>query len=324
MRIAYLLSAYTDPPHLARLVAALSGEADFFVHVDRRVDEQPFRDALQGRTDVTFLPTRHAVLWGDITQVFYQRDLLRAALDTGRDYERLVLLSGTDYPLWSNAHIRSYFAAHAGRELMAGQDMTTLTHREAYFFRRRMPQTWLPGISERLNLKVRHALRSILWGVGVRKPLTLRVGRETWHVFHGSDYWAVTPRAARRMLATLQANPRLLRFFSTMFVPSETVWPTLLFNDASLAPRATLVPPPYRGLEALTPLHFIDYSDGIRVLTAADLPRLQSSGKMFCRKCITGRSDELMRLIDAQRAAEEARTAADETKIATDDKHSTQ
>lgn len=306
MRIAYLLSAYTDPPHLARLIETLSGEADFFVHVDRRVAEAPFRAALQGRPDVTFLPTRHAVLWGDITQVFYQRDLLRAALQSGREYDRLVLLSGMDYPLWSNARIRRYFAEHPEQEFLAGQDMTTLTRREAYFFRRRMPQTWLPLISERLNLKVRHLLRNVLWGVGVRKPLRLRVGRTTWHVFHGSDYWAITPQAARRMLATLRANPRLLRFFSTMFVPSETLWPTLLFNDASLAPRATLVPPPYRGLEALTPLHFIDYSCGIRVLTPADLQRLNRSGKMFCRKCATGRSDELMRLIDAQRADDEA------------------
>ena len=31
-RIAYIISAYKDAPHLARLVAALAARADFYVH----------------------------------------------------------------------------------------------------------------------------------------------------------------------------------------------------------------------------------------------------------------------------------------------------
>ena len=37
--LAYLISAYTDPDHLARLIAALDHEADFYVHVDANVDD---------------------------------------------------------------------------------------------------------------------------------------------------------------------------------------------------------------------------------------------------------------------------------------------
>ena len=33
-RIAYIISAYKDAPHLARLVAALDDRADFYVHID--------------------------------------------------------------------------------------------------------------------------------------------------------------------------------------------------------------------------------------------------------------------------------------------------
>lgn len=32
-RIAYIISAYKDAPHLARLVAALDDRADFYVHI---------------------------------------------------------------------------------------------------------------------------------------------------------------------------------------------------------------------------------------------------------------------------------------------------
>lgn len=53
-RIAYILSAYKDAPHLARLIAALDDDADFYVHIDRKADDRPFRQLLEGK--VTFVP----------------------------------------------------------------------------------------------------------------------------------------------------------------------------------------------------------------------------------------------------------------------------
>ena len=76
-RIAYIISAYKDAPHLARLVAALDDRADFYVHIDLRVDIQPFKEALGGK--VIFVP-RHWVSWGGWKQVEYQKELLAAVL----------------------------------------------------------------------------------------------------------------------------------------------------------------------------------------------------------------------------------------------------
>ena len=55
-RIAYIISAYKDAPHLARLVAALDDRADFYVHIDLNADIHPFEEALGDK--VTFVP-RH-------------------------------------------------------------------------------------------------------------------------------------------------------------------------------------------------------------------------------------------------------------------------
>ena len=37
-RLAFLIPAYRDPAHLARLIAALDDRAGFYVHLDARVD----------------------------------------------------------------------------------------------------------------------------------------------------------------------------------------------------------------------------------------------------------------------------------------------
>ena len=126
-RIAYILSAYTDAPHLARLVAALDdGGADFYIHVDRKVDSRPFHRLLDGKA--TFVPS-HWISWGGWQQVEYQKELLAAVLHSGRDYMRVVCLSGQDYPLWSNMRIRRYFDEHPDAEFIMGLNLTRCTDR---------------------------------------------------------------------------------------------------------------------------------------------------------------------------------------------------
>ena len=90
-RIAYIISAYKDAPHLARLVAALDDRADFYVHIDLNADIHPFEEALGDK--VTFVP-RHRISWGGWEQVEYQKELLAAVLHSGIPYTRVVCLSG--------------------------------------------------------------------------------------------------------------------------------------------------------------------------------------------------------------------------------------
>ena len=42
MRLAFLISAHTDPQHLDRLIKSLPEESDFFIHVDAKSDLKIF------------------------------------------------------------------------------------------------------------------------------------------------------------------------------------------------------------------------------------------------------------------------------------------
>lgn len=68
-KIAYMISAYTSAETLENLVNRLDClEADFFIHIDRKVNSTPFYTRLEGRDNIRFLPDplRVKVGWGGI------------------------------------------------------------------------------------------------------------------------------------------------------------------------------------------------------------------------------------------------------------------
>lgn len=294
--IAYLLSAYKDPEHLLRLVNALDDGADFYVHVDRNVEALPFERLLRDR--VNFVP-RHAVSWGGWAQVEYQKELMGAAIASGRDYERLVLLSAQDYPAWPTAKLRRFFAAHPQREFIMGENITRSGRKELlrrvrdyHFFRD------APFESLWWKYKWIVAARHLMHALPIRKRATVRVDGREADVYAGSDYWALTLPCARYVYDVLMREPEVTRYFKHSFVPSEMCVQTIVFAS----PFAGNVVPydGRRGLYALTPLHYIDYGKGIKELTLDDLPAIRESGKPFCRKVVTGSGDELMNRLDAE------------------------
>lgn len=290
-RIAYLISAYKDAPHLKRLIDALDdGACDFYVHVDRKADDAPFRRLLEGR--VMFV-RRHWVSWGGWEQVAYQQEMLKAAVNSGNDYERVVCLSGQDYPLMPASEIRRFFARHPDTEFIMGENLTRSSRPEllrrirCYHFFRDVPlrNLWLKN-------KLVVAARWLMRLLPVRKPATVRIDDTEADVYAGSDYWALTMACACHVCRVWREQPQVARYFRYSFVPSEMCVQTIVFHS-SFASRVV----PWdgtRGLHALTPLHYIEYQGAIKVMTLADWDVLQASGKMFSRKVVSGVSDALV------------------------------
>ena len=122
MKIAYLISAHTDATHLARLIGALDKDAEFFVHIDQKVDVEPFREAVKG-ANVHFIEHRVNVVWGSYRQLEYQMALLHAARQQGH-YDYYVTLSGLDYPIWPAKKIFRYLEDYTPNELLQGIDIS--------------------------------------------------------------------------------------------------------------------------------------------------------------------------------------------------------
>jgi hypothetical protein len=301
--IAYIISAYKDATHLTELIDALDVDADFYIHIDANVDEKPFTDAVGNRA--VFVPS-HRISWGGWNQVEYQIELLKAVVGSGKEYSHVVCLSGQDYPLWSNERIHKLFDNNPKREYICGYSLTRVDNKwqrgkiTHYHLFRDLPwsNTWLKN-------KVIVASRHLLSLLPFRKHPYLEIDGAKQEVYFGSDYWALTLPCARYVVQRLADEPRYAKYFRSAFVPSELCIQTIVFNSP-FAANAMLTTGVYPGLDKLTPLHYIDYHGAIKQLTKEDLPALLESGKMFCRKVVTGISDELKEKIDEIRNSTKA------------------
>ena len=100
-KMAFLISAYTEPSSLCGLVRKLDEMlcADFYIHIDKKVPIEPFQSGLRGMPNVCFVNERIRVYWGGYSQVEMQLSMIREMLSKNLHYVRVINLTGMDYPI---------------------------------------------------------------------------------------------------------------------------------------------------------------------------------------------------------------------------------
>ena len=295
MKLAFLISTHTDVTQLKRLIEALPNNSVFFIHVDKKADLKPFTDAFIGDDRVVFIKHRVDVKWGSINEVEYQMELVRAAFDSKEKYDRLITMSGMDYPLWNKERIVQFFEQDTQTEYLTAIDVSTPSklseiYRE-YFFLVSKPGHWRYPI----NCFIRKALRLL----GVRKPLKCKIADKTWKLYKGAAWWAITPQLAKDILYEWDNNKELSKWLRYCMCSAELFAQTVAMNSEKWSERCLFYASGHDSLPKHTPLTYITWKNKeIKVLDIDDLDTLKSNDKMFCRKVITGKSDTLVNAID--------------------------
>lgn len=297
MKLAYLISAHTDPEHLKRLISVLHSDADYYIHIDAKVDITPFIELITFPY-VHFIKKRINVEWGNLSEVEYQMALIRACLNSGINYDYIFFLSGLDYPLWSNESISTFLAKKPGFNYIQGMNINE-DGNPGYKISR-PPLDWLNISDRNLKMHIRKLFRLGLERVGYRKKLTFTTPRKVFELYKGSAWWCITPELASYVLTRYTSVPEIKKYFHDAFCPAETLIQTLAFNSRFKA-QCILSHSCPEGLYSLTPLHYIRYGKHIQVFSEKDYDEVMTSGKMFARKLTTGISDKLMDMIDARR-----------------------
>jgi hypothetical protein len=294
VNVAYIISAYRLPGLLVRLVERIDVPgASIYIHVDARSPGAVY-DAmagpLAGRPNVSFLP-RHACRWGDFGHVEATLKGLRALLASGRPFDYVVLLTGQDYPLKSNAAIAAALSDAGGRVFLDWMPIPSekwtdggLDRIENRHFRLGRRILAFPGAP------FRSTLAGAAWSRAARLLRLRRDFPSGLRPYGGSSYWMMPADCARHVAEFVRDRPDYVRFFRRVLVPDEMFFHSIVMNSR------------FRDRVDGNPLRFVDWDDDgdhPKVLTSDDVERLMATPDLFGRKFDPGVDEEVLDLIDA-------------------------
>jgi len=310
--IAYLALVYKQPSLVGRLTRRLlSKRSSFYIHVDSSVEEAPFRRATHGLDGVHFLPPKERVasLWGDFGIVQATNALLRRALADRRN-DWFVLLSGQDYPLWSDERIHSFFNKHSSTAFVHCAPIDSVWPENIWyervhdykfnltaqrgdflmippFFSRRFRRKWpIADVKRLLKEKGLNSVASLIWKRVFPLPLDKPYG--------GSAWWALPRVAAEAVIRLTDSRRDLARYFRHSLFPDELYFQSCLRYIANTT----------EGFEIKPPLTYTDWTKKVVPLpvtfTSSDLPQLLGAAEthFLARKFDEKESLHLLDLID--------------------------
>lgn len=276
---AVVVLAHDKPRHLHRLISALH-PLPVFLHVDAGTPDATAAAMVEDLPDTVRLLPRRPTGWATYGLVDAELAGYRAALET--DARHVVLCTGSDYPL---ARVDVIVETLAGFEGKSWAEVLPLPLKD-----------WGPlGGYDRFVFRNRVVERRREWSpVPRRWPSGLRPAG-------GSQLKILARDHVERVLGLLADRPELVSYFQQVWIPDETLVPTLLSSPALGLDLA-------RDLVAGPPAWHIDWgkapTSSPRWLGPDDLPALAAAARrtpraLFARK-FDESADALLDVVDEQ------------------------
>ncbi len=276
----FLIAAHKDPAQLNALVEQLRDD-DFliYVHLDAKGAIAPHEVHPTAR----LVEDRVAVHWGCFSQVEATLNSLRQIVAEAPVFDKVLFLSAQDFPLLSNPALKAALDRLRGKELLdtvaIGREpgQWAADYRYRYFYRDDA------GKAARLACSLANrAMRAC--GLTRHMPGGLKP-------HGGSSWWALSRDCVAALLARIDREPGLLRFFRSVSCPDEMFFQTLVMNspfaEHVLAENFRYIQWPEQG--ARNP----------KVLDEHDFERIAASRAHFCRKIDSRASAGLLPLLAA-------------------------
>lgn len=310
MKIAYLILAHQYPEQLIRLIQSRNTEnTSFFIHINKMTDKAVYNKFVQG---LSHLPNVHFIQ----RNVIYMFDFghteasiqgIKEIIETKTDFDYLILSTGQDYSIKSNAYIEKFFKENQGKIFLDYMENLTLTDglwpnrgndNINYWHVRLWKMRFVfPGA---LNLSSHNRYRnfdktwyrfvSFFWDKTVPFLPIKRQFPEGFTPYRGSAYWCFPRDCVEYIYDFINKNPSYVNFFKYVDGPDEMFFQTLILNS------------PLKDRVVNDNLFYIDWHNPNptrpRVFEKSDLERLASSPKLFARKFDFTRFPEILDLLD--------------------------
>ncbi len=283
MNIAYIILAHKYPQHLLRLVERLSNANDtFFIHIDKKVDISIFEATFKEKKwKVNFVTKREDGRWGDIGIVLATVNALREIIKSEIKFDRIVLLSGMDYPIKSQKEILQFFTDNKDKNYITFQPFPVdvlnyggidrIEHYSINMMKKRY--TYLPKkYCKELNFKGRF-VNSFLGLMQAMMPA--RRFPADVKPYYGSQWWNITGETALKVIDYLDKHPNYIKYHKYSLLPDEMFFQSILLSFESIHELVN---------DNLRFLEWDHTGSHPSMLGLQHLPQLQSSKALFARK----------------------------------------
>lgn len=223
-KIAFILLCHKDPAGIIAQAQRLTATGDFIsIHFDRRASPEDYariRSALAGNPGVVFTRKRVKCGWGEYSLVAATLLATRAAEESFPDATHFYMLSGDCMPIKSAEYAKAFL------------DREDVDYIESFdFFKSDWIKTGIKEerliyrhfFNERTHKTLFYASLGAQQKMGLSRPIP--AGLE---IQIGSQWWCLRRQTVEAVLQYCDSNPNVLRFFSTTWIPDETMFQTLV------------------------------------------------------------------------------------------------
>jgi hypothetical protein len=299
MNLAYIILAHCNPKQLLRLIQSLEYPNDyFFIHIDKKVNDSPFKDALNRSTaNFSFVQKRENGRWGDIGIVNATLNCMREVVRHKTDFDHIVLLSGQDYPIKPISIIRNFFSSNLGKTFIEYQkfpvkelDYHGLNRTECYSFNighRR--ETYIPPKWKSSFNTKRKILNFILGFICLFLPK--RKFPNNWTPYYGSQWWSMPRDVFTKVIKYIDKDESYLKYHSYSLIPDELFFQSIVLNI--IENKEWIINDNYRYIV------WQEENNSPNILTTSDLPNMKISTALFARKFDSEKDTKILDLIDS-------------------------
>jgi hypothetical protein len=222
---AYIILAHKNVAFLIRLIDRLDdGFSHFFIHFDLNSAIEKEKISIKDKTNVTFIKSIKTP-WGSFGLVAATLNAMAAIKESGIAFERVILISGQDYPVKSNDYINNFLKQSSRSIFITYSSLPNyekwpdgggLYRINKYFF----------GFS----FFQKYTARIINLACTFFKILQRNLKSNMVH-YYGSQWWIIDYYAMNYILEFIQKNPKYTSFHQYTFAPDELFFQTILLNS---------------------------------------------------------------------------------------------
>lgn len=303
MKVVFLNLCHTDPDVVARTAKKLTSNSNFFmiIHVDKKVDEESFKEKLKDNPNVFFTKDRYDVSWGSYSAIDATFALIKEALNLEMDFDRYVLLQNLDYPLKSNKEIEEYFIKYKDKEMIRA---CNIGKSKDYHFRLKYKmyhdyEDPFYKTDKSYPKKIVHGVKKIFNSIPVCMfNGVIKEKDGDYPLYYGTAQWALTDKCVRYIVDFNKNHSIFNEKMKHIQFPDEEYFHTIVHNSIFKNRCIVHDEPEQRWLVNWRNIHYFEYPGTITVFEEKDFDKLIAREELFCRKVRSGISDKLMDKID--------------------------